>query len=67
MTETPTRHFVISTEAKQSSKISLPHGTRTWRQAARHHRAIIKGLWEMISISHSPFCQSADILFQYLT
>lgn len=67
MTETPTRHFVISTAAKrsgeisrrkwqkrclplvistkaqQSSKISLPHGTRAWRQAARHHRAIIKG------------------------
>lgn len=47
---------------KQSSKISLPNGTRPWRQAARHHRAIIKGLWEMMYISHSPFCQSADLL-----
>ena len=47
---------------KQSSKIALPHGTRAWRQTARHHRAIIKRLWEMISISHSPFSQSEDIL-----
>ena len=47
--------LVISTKAQQSSKISLPHGTRAWRQAARHHRAIIKRLWEMIFISHSPF------------